>query len=59
MMSKEKIMSSLEVRVKLYLEEHAQIPSGVIWARFNNLLIVFKRTIKLLANFLLIMEKSS
>lgn len=58
-MSNEKIMSSLEVRVKLYLEEHAQIPSRVIWACFNNLLIVFKRTIKLLANFLLIMEKSS
>jgi len=58
-MSKEKIMSSLEIKVKLYLEEHAQIPSRVIWACFNNLLVVFKRTVKLLASLLLIMENSS
>lgn len=57
--SKEKIMCFLETRFKQYLEESTQIPSRVIWACFSYLLRVFKKSIKLLAKLLLIMEKSS
>lgn len=51
-------MSSYETRFKQYLEEHTQIPPRVMWACFNDLLIEFKKPIKLLANLLLIMKSS-